>query len=115
MVIEVDRSNASLTYVIDGVRCCKADAGVTKQLLDAIGDAHKGRDESRTVAVVITLRVPLEQFGTIKGMAMKVGFEQVRYFLKEADTGRIVEVLFGSSFSLVGTPGDMQIVPQPAR
>ena len=99
--VHLDQSRHRFFCSINGRDCAPHGKFNSLALLNTLGDVYRSGEKSKPVVVAFTGRVPFEYAGSAKEIAQKVGFEKVRYFLENTDTGILSEIDFCSSFHLL--------------
>jgi len=93
LVVQIESTSASVVYTVEGNRATNVVG-----LLDLLRTQFRGRGDPRTVVGVFARNVPIEQLSTLRGTAMKIGYERVRFFRQDRDSEWIHELVLGRSY-----------------
>jgi hypothetical protein len=100
VVVTVENLSNGITYSVDGKRCDTRSMSPTEALLRRLSEMVPSENDQRTIAIVITGQVPIEQLGIVRGVAMKVGFARVRNFVQHPTLPHTTEITYGGRFVL---------------
>lgn len=96
--IDQDTKSKRMYCTVNDTKCRKPESKIESQVLSSLQHLEAKKGDPRVVAIIISNQISLETAGMARVMAQKAGFDNVRTFLDDPDTKRVVEVLFGDRF-----------------
>lgn len=91
-VVEVHKSTHGVAYNVDSR---PADLTPTTSLLHLLALVHEKRGAGAPVVVLLDAAVPINQIWNVDGTAGKAQLTNVRYFIVDRDTQKMVEIKWG--------------------